>query len=94
MANYSVFGMGNPLMDLIGRVPAERLARIGAAPGTMSLVDAERAAQVAGGLRRHERRPGGSCAWPRDACARRRSTARRPTRGCCSPTAWASAGRR
>ncbi len=62
MANYSVFGMGNPLMDLIGRVPAERLARTGAAPGTMSLVDAERAAQVAGGLRRHERRPGGSCA--------------------------------
>ena len=62
MANYSVFGMGNPLMDLIGRVPAERLARIGAAPGTMSLVDGERAAQVAGGLRRHERRPGGSCA--------------------------------
>lgn len=62
MANYSVFGMGNPLMDLIGRVPAERLARIGAAPGTMSLVDAGRAAQVAGGLRRHERRPGGSCA--------------------------------
>ncbi len=62
VANYSVFGMGNPLMDLIGRVPAERLAGIGAAPGTMSLVDAERAAQVAGGLRRHQRRPGGSCA--------------------------------
>ena len=62
MANYSVFGMGNPLMDLIGRVPADQLARTGAAPGTMSLVGAERAAQVAGGLRRHQRRPGGSCA--------------------------------
>lgn len=62
MANYSVFGMGNPLMDQIGRVPAGRLARTGAAPGTMSLVDAERAAQVAAGIRWRQRRPGGSCA--------------------------------
>ena len=62
MANYSVFGVGNPLMDMIGHVSAEQLERVGATPGTMSLVNADRAASIAANLSRAERRPGGSCA--------------------------------
>ena len=62
MANYSVFGVGNPLMDMIGHVSHEYLARVGAQPGTMTLVDGGRAALIASGLVRPGRRPGGSCA--------------------------------
>ena len=62
MANYSVFGVGNPLMDMIGHVSAEQLEWVGATPGTMSLVNADRAASIAANLSRAERRPGGSCA--------------------------------
>ena len=62
MANYSVFGVGNPLMDMIGHVSHEHLQRVGAQPGTMNLVDGGRAARIAAGLTRPGRRPGGSCA--------------------------------
>lgn len=62
MANYSVFGVGNPLMDMIGHVSDEHLQRVGAQPGTMTLVDGERAERIAAGLARPGRRPGGSCA--------------------------------
>lgn len=62
MARYSVFGVGNPLMDMIGYVSDEHLERVGARPGTMSLVDVERAARIAADLAQPGRRPGGSCA--------------------------------
>ncbi len=62
MANYSVFGVGNPLMDMIGHVSHEYLQGVGAQPGTMILVDGGRAARIAAGLARPGRRPGGSCA--------------------------------
>lgn len=62
MANYSVFGVGNPLMDVIGHVSHEHLERVGAQPGTMTLVDGGRAARIGAGLAQPGRRPGGSCA--------------------------------
>ena len=62
MGNYSVFGVGNALMDLIGRVSPAHLRRLGATPGTMTLVDAERAARIVARLERLAQRPGGSCA--------------------------------
>jgi len=49
-------------MDMIGYVSDEHLARVGARPGTMSLVEVERAAGIAADLKQPGRRPGGSCA--------------------------------
>lgn len=62
MGNYSVFGVGNALMDMICRVSSAHLNRLGATPGTMTLVDAECAARIATGGERLAQRPGGSCA--------------------------------
>lgn len=62
MSNYSVFGVGNPLMDIIGRVSTEQLHKLGVTPGSMTLVDVEHAAQIVKGLDQIVQRPGGSCA--------------------------------
>ncbi|MFW5684616.1 MAG: adenosine kinase [Spirochaetota bacterium] len=57
-----LYGIGNPLMDVIVRVSHESLRALGVMPGTMNLVDFEQqqAALAAGTVAR--RLPGGSCA--------------------------------
>ena len=62
MENYSVFGLGNPLMDIIGHVSSNQIERLGAYPGTMSIVDENRVADIAAKLHQPEMIPGGSCA--------------------------------
>lgn len=57
-----LFGVGNPLMDLLVERDAELLARLGAPAGSMNLVDRERQEELlaTGGVR--DSTAGGSCA--------------------------------
>jgi sugar/nucleoside kinase (ribokinase family) len=57
-----LYGIGNPLVDMIVRTSAEMIEKLCAAPGSMNLVDYERQQQalVAGSIVR--KLPGGSCA--------------------------------
>lgn len=57
-----VYGIGNPLMDIIVRAPHEAIDALGVVPGSMNLVDydQQQAAVAAGSVVR--RLPGGSCA--------------------------------
>lgn len=58
----SLYGMGNPLMDLIMTAEADAVDVLGAVPGSMNLVDSDRQREViASGVER-EAVPGGSCA--------------------------------
>ncbi len=58
----SVYGIGNPLLDLIMSVSHESLAEIGAPPGSMNLVDSEAQRKVVEKCRVRSTRAGGSCA--------------------------------
>ena len=58
----SVFGIGNPLMDSLYHVDAATLRNLGATPGVMELVGAERIAMIRGALGDPYLIPGGSCA--------------------------------
>jgi sugar/nucleoside kinase (ribokinase family) len=59
---YSVFGMGNPLMDLIVHDQHAMLVSLNAVPGSMNLVDSEFQNKVLSGGDITARSPGGSCA--------------------------------
>ncbi len=57
-----LYGVGNPLMDIIVRVPQEALARLGVVPGSMNLVDYERQQEALSAGTIVRQLPGGSCA--------------------------------
>jgi sugar/nucleoside kinase (ribokinase family) len=59
---YSVFGLGNPLLDFIAPVSFETLERTGAPKGTMNLIDAPRMQQILETVSEYTNIPGGSCA--------------------------------
>jgi sugar/nucleoside kinase (ribokinase family) len=59
---YSVFGLGNPLLDFIAPVGFPVLERTGAEQGTMNLVDAGRMQEILGLVGEYTNSPGGSCA--------------------------------
>jgi sugar/nucleoside kinase (ribokinase family) len=59
---HSVYGVENPLMDIISHVDGGCLARLGKKPGTMNLVDCEEARRLRSGLSSFRMIPGGSCA--------------------------------
>ena len=59
---YSVFGMGNPLMDILVHDQHAKLKLLGAVPGSMNLVDAVFQDKVLSGGKIIARSPGGSCA--------------------------------
>jgi sugar/nucleoside kinase (ribokinase family) len=59
---YSVFGLGNPLLDFIAPVPSEILESLEAKKGTMNLVDREGMEKVLSKLTGYANRPGGSAA--------------------------------
>ncbi|MBN1837371.1 MAG: adenosine kinase [Spirochaetales bacterium] len=59
---YSIFGLGNPLLDLIAPVDFQTLEWTGAARGTMNLVDGERMREILGVVSGYTLIPGGSCA--------------------------------
>ncbi len=57
-----LYGFGNPLMDIIVRVPHEAIARLGVAAGSMNLVDYERQQEALNAGVVVRQLPGGSCA--------------------------------
>lgn len=60
--SIALYGVGNPLMDLIAHVPAEKVRALDAIPGSMNLVDATFQSRVLEGTEAVYRSPGGSCA--------------------------------
>ena len=58
----SVYGIGNPLLDIIMSAGFEALSEIGAAPGSMNLVDSEAQKRVIQRCHVRSMRAGGSCA--------------------------------
>jgi sugar/nucleoside kinase (ribokinase family) len=58
----SVYGLGNPLMDIILRADHEVLRRFGAVPGSMNLVEYSRQEEVISCVSERGYSPGGSCA--------------------------------
>jgi sugar/nucleoside kinase (ribokinase family) len=59
---FSVYGMENPLMDIIAHVDFSYLQRLGKTPGTMNLVDFSEVETLMSGLSTCTWIPGGSCA--------------------------------
>jgi sugar/nucleoside kinase (ribokinase family) len=59
---YSVYGIGNPLMDYIVYADYELLASLHAKPGTMNLIDGEQRQSLHSRLEHYYTIPGGSCA--------------------------------
>ena len=59
---YSVFGIGNPLMDLVVHGEHAVLDRLGARPGTMNLIDGSQREEMLSDLEVAASIPGGSCA--------------------------------
>ncbi len=57
-----LYGVGNPLMDIIVRVSGEMPARLGVVSGSMNLVDYERQQEALSSGTIVRRLPGGSCA--------------------------------
>lgn len=57
-----LYGVGNPLMDIIVRVPQETLERLGVVAGSMNLVDYERQQEALSAGTIVRQLPGGSCA--------------------------------
>lgn len=58
----SLYGLGNPLLDVIVRAEPEALVALGAAPGSMNLVDHHQQSAALQSGREARRLPGGSCA--------------------------------
>ena len=58
----SVFGIGNPLMDVVAHVEATLIEELGTRPGTMNLVDSSTQSHLLERLGRTATLPGGSCA--------------------------------
>jgi sugar/nucleoside kinase (ribokinase family) len=59
---FSVFGVENPLMDIIAHVDHSVLSALGKKPGTMNLVDYGEIERLLTGIREYRTLPGGSCA--------------------------------
>jgi sugar/nucleoside kinase (ribokinase family) len=59
---YSVYGIGNPLLDFVTHQKEEFVQRLQTRPGTMNLVSAEEMAEILSRVRRYCNIPGGSCA--------------------------------
>lgn len=61
---YNVFGLGNPLIDVILQVPEETITKLDMPKGSMNLVDALRQAQILEACVEHDATEalGGSCA--------------------------------
>ena len=59
---FSVYGVENPLMDIIAHVDFSLLKKLGKTPGTMNLVDFQELERLRGGLSSYRTIPGGSCA--------------------------------
>lgn len=57
-----VYGIGNPLLDVLLRGTAAQLQEFGAVPGSMNLVEAELQKRIIESCREISRRPGGSAA--------------------------------
>jgi len=61
-APYSVFGIGNPLMDYVAYEEYALLEMLGATAGTMNLIDRDQREQLLARLAHYYTIPGGSCA--------------------------------
>jgi sugar/nucleoside kinase (ribokinase family) len=61
-STYSVYGIGNPLLDFIAPVAPEALELLQAHRGTMNLVDEAGLERVLGVIGSYTNSPGGSCA--------------------------------
>jgi sugar/nucleoside kinase (ribokinase family) len=59
---FSVYGVENPLMDIIAHIDFGFLTRLGKTPGTMNLVDYAEIERLRDGLSSFRTIPGGSCA--------------------------------
>jgi sugar/nucleoside kinase (ribokinase family) len=59
---FSLYGIENPLMDIIAHVDFSYLQRLGKKPGTMNLVDFSEVEALMSGLSTCSWIPGGSCA--------------------------------
>jgi sugar/nucleoside kinase (ribokinase family) len=59
---FSVYGVENPLMDIISHVDFTFLSRLGKKPGTMNLVEYDEVERLRAGLSSERTIPGGSCA--------------------------------
>jgi sugar/nucleoside kinase (ribokinase family) len=59
---YSVFGIGNPLLDFVARIEESTLEGLDLRQGTMNLVDRQRMEAILGRLSTYSIIPGGSCA--------------------------------
>jgi sugar/nucleoside kinase (ribokinase family) len=59
---FSVYGVENPLMDIIAHVDFDFLSRLGKKPGTMNLVEYGEIERLLAGLSDYRMIPGGSCA--------------------------------
>jgi sugar/nucleoside kinase (ribokinase family) len=59
---FSVYGIENPLMDIIAHVEHSYLRRLGKKPGTMNLVESSEVELLMSGLSSCRSVPGGSCA--------------------------------
>jgi len=57
-----LYGIGNPLMDIIVRADPGAIARLGVAPGSMNLVDYEKQREAIGSGKVVRQLAGGSCA--------------------------------
>ncbi len=56
-----LYGLGNPIVDLIAHVGLDSVNALGAVPGSMNLVDGPRQAEVLRSTKAYYRAPGGSC---------------------------------
>lgn len=59
---FSVYGVENPLMDIIAHVSFEFLKDLGKTPGTMNLVEYDEVERLRSALSAYRMLPGGSCA--------------------------------
>ena len=59
---YSVYGIGNPLMDYLIYADLEFVQELGAAPGTMNLITVDERNHILAAATNSRYVPGGSCA--------------------------------
>lgn len=59
--NIILYGLGNPIVDLIAHVALDDVKALGAVPGSMNLVDGPRQTAVLESTNAYYRAPGGSC---------------------------------
>jgi sugar/nucleoside kinase (ribokinase family) len=59
---FSVYGIGNPLLDFVTHQSQDFVRRLGTRPGTMNLVSLEEMTDLLGRVGKYSNSPGGSCA--------------------------------